>query len=188
MDPKDFDPGALADVACVTHDGRATLVLARDLPHEPEEVWTALTDPAQLPRWAPFTADRNLGTPGAATLQMSAEGRTQPIAAAVRRADRPKRLECTWGDDLLAWELAPSTAGTRPTLRHSVQSPDWVPRVAAGWHLCLVVAERLLDGQPIDPIVGGKAKEYGWQRLHDAYAAVLGITGSRWPQPGYPGR
>jgi hypothetical protein len=54
-----------------------------------------------------------------------------------------------------------------------------VPKVAAGWHLCLLVAEHLLDGQPIGPIRGTDARNYGWDELHDAYAAKLGILGSR---------
>ena len=48
-----------------------------------------------------------------------------------------------------------------------------VPKVAAGWHICLVVAERLLDGHPIGPIVGENAMRFGWQALHDAYAERL---------------
>jgi hypothetical protein len=47
---------------------------------------------------------------------------------------------------------------------------------AAGWHLCLRVAEHLLDGDPIPPIRGSQALEYGWQELHDAYAARLGVS------------
>ena len=46
--------------------------------------------------------------------------------------------------------------------------------MAAGWHLCLDVAERLLDGQPLEPIRGDDARNYGWERLHDAYAERLG--------------
>ena len=48
-----------------------------------------------------------------------------------------------------------------------------MPKVAAGWHLCLVVAERLLDGQPIEPIRGEDAMNYGWEDLRDAYGAAL---------------
>ena len=46
-------------------------------------------------------------------------------------------------------------------------------RNAAGWHLCLVVAERLLDGNPIAPIVGTRALEYGWERLRALYASLV---------------
>jgi hypothetical protein len=45
--------------------------------------------------------------------------------------------------------------------------------VAAGWHLCLDVAERMLDGEPIGPIRGQDAMNHGWQELHDAYAERL---------------
>jgi hypothetical protein len=50
-----------------------------------------------------------------------------------------------------------------------------MPRTAAGWHLCLIVAERLLDGHPIGPITGEEAKKYGWDAIHDAYAAKFGV-------------
>jgi hypothetical protein len=66
-------------------------------------------------------------------------------------------------------------------LQHTIEDLDWVPKIAAGWHLCLVVAERLLDGNAIGPIVGENAKNYGWEALHDAYARKLGIAGAGWP-------
>lgn len=53
-----FQPSPLADVACRTEGDRWTLVFVRVLPHTPEKVWAALTDPVQLRAWAPFTADR----------------------------------------------------------------------------------------------------------------------------------
>jgi hypothetical protein len=45
--------------------------------------------------------------------------------------------------------------------------------VAAGWHICLDVAERNLAGEPIGRIVGEAARDYGWEQLNDAYAAEL---------------
>ena len=50
-----------------------------------------------------------------------------------------------------------------------------MPKVAAGWHLCLVVAERLLDGDAVAPIRGQAAREHGWDELNEAYAAKLGL-------------
>jgi uncharacterized protein YndB with AHSA1/START domain len=35
------------------------------------------------------------------------------------------------------------------------------PGVAAGWHLCLGVAEHLLDGDPVPRTVGEDAKNHG---------------------------
>lgn len=172
-----FEPGPLAEVDAQASGDRWTLVFVRDVRHSPEKVWAALTDPARLAEWAPFLADRDLGSTGDATLTMVDGDVREDMRASVRRAEPPTLLEYTWGTDLLRWELAPVGTGTRLTLRHTVSDRDWVPKVAAGWHLCLVVAERLLDGQPIGPIRGSNARNFGWDQLNDAYAEKLGITG-----------
>jgi uncharacterized protein YndB with AHSA1/START domain len=175
MDRNSFEAGPLAEVDCQASDDRWTLVFVRDLRHPPEKVWAALTEPDQLRQWSPFTADRDLDRTGDATLTMIDGDASQDLPASVRRADRPTLLEYTWGADLLRWELAPSDGGTRLTLRHTVEDRDMAPKVAAGWHLCLVVAEHLLDGQPIGPIRGEDARNYGWEQLHDAYGQKLAI-------------
>ncbi len=168
-----FDPGPLFDVATEAGDGTTTLVMARDLRHAPAMVWAALTEPEQLDEWAPFVADRDLGEPGDATLTMVDGDIRQDLPATVIRVEPPRLLEYTWGDDRLRWELEPIPGGTRLTLRHVVTDPDLIPKVAAGWHLCLAVAERLLDGNPIGPIRGQDATNYGWEDLRDAYAKRL---------------
>jgi hypothetical protein len=38
-----------------------------------------------------------------------------------------------------------------------------------------VVAQRLLDGEPVTPIRGQAAREHGWDELNEAYAAKLGL-------------
>jgi uncharacterized protein YndB with AHSA1/START domain len=164
-----FDPGPLADVGAEPAADRWTLVFVRDLRHLPEKVWIALTDPAQLEAWAPYTADRELGTVGEATLTMVDGDKREDIPVTVLRAESPRLFEHTWGPDLLRWELEPIGTGTRLTLRHTVAEKDLVAKMAAGWHLCLVVAERLLDGRPIPPIRGEAAKDFGWEGLRDAY-------------------
>jgi uncharacterized protein YndB with AHSA1/START domain len=126
-----------------------------------------------LARWAPYTADRDLGRTGEATLTMLGGEIAQDLPASVTRADAPTLLEYTWGDDRLRWELEPIESGTRLTLHHTVQGPDWLSKVAAGWHLCFVVAAHLLDGDPIGPIVGEDARNFGWDQLNDAYAERL---------------
>ena len=108
----------------------------------------------------------------------------EDLPASVTTVEPPTLLEYTWGTDLLRWELAALGTGTRLTLRHTTADRDVVPKAAAGWHLCLVVAEHLLDGEPIGPIVGEQALEYGWQELHDAYAARLGIEATGWADAG----
>jgi uncharacterized protein YndB with AHSA1/START domain len=181
MNRATFDPGPLAAVECSAADGRFTLVFVKELRHAPEAIWPALTDPEQLAQWAPYSADRDLGRPGDATLVMRDGDTVETFAATVVLAEPPRLLEYLWGDDRLRWELTRIDAGTRLTLRHTVQGEDWLPKVAAGWHLCLVVADQLLAGEPIGPIVGDEARRFGWDDLHDRYAARLGIAATGEP-------
>jgi uncharacterized protein YndB with AHSA1/START domain len=176
MNRSTFAPSPLADVESLAEEDGWTLVFVRDLRHPPEKVWAALTEPAQLREWAPFTADRNLGEVGDATLTMTDGESHEDLPAVIIRADSPEVLEYTWGGDRLAWKLAATPSGTRLTLRHTVEDRELVPKVSAGWHICLDVAERLLDGNPVGPIVGEEAMNHGWQELHDAYAEKLGIA------------
>jgi uncharacterized protein YndB with AHSA1/START domain len=170
--------GPLADVTAEQAAGGWTLVFVRDLKHPPDKVWAALTEPTQLREWAPFVPDRDLARTGPATLTMIDSDSPEDTAASVRRAERPTLLEYSWGEDLLRWELAPAPLGTRLTLRHQVADRELLSKVAAGWHLCLDVAERLLDGRPVPPIRGDDARNHGWDELNDTYAAKLAIPTS----------
>ncbi|MCM2423807.1 SRPBCC domain-containing protein [Streptomyces sp. RKAG293] len=100
------------------------------------------------------------------------------------RAEPPALLEYALNTDLLRWELAATDTGTRLTLRHTVKDRDWIPKVAAGWHLCLDVAERLLEGRPIPPIGGTAAVGFGWSELNEQYAQKSGIPDTGLPQQG----
>jgi uncharacterized protein YndB with AHSA1/START domain len=170
-----FEPSPLADVDSQALGERWTLVFIRDLRHPPEKVWVALTDPTRVGEWAPYLASRDLGQTGAVTLTMIDGNTTEALPATVIRAEPPTLLEHTFGTDLLRWELIATSSGTRLTLRHTVADRDWLPKVAAGWHLCLDVAERLLDGNPSGPIRGSDALRYGWDDLNDAYTTQLGL-------------
>jgi len=181
MNRTTFQPSPLAEVEYRAEGDRWTLVFVRVLRHSPDKVWAALTDPAQLREWSPYTADRDLSSVGEATLTMIDGDVSEDLAGSVTRAERPRLLEYRWGTDLLRWELVAIDSATRLTLRHTISEQDWVPKVAAGWHLCLDVAEHMLDGQPIGPIRGQDAMNYGWEELHDAYAEKLAIAGSGWP-------
>ena len=178
MDRHTFDPGPIAKVECHRENERWTLVFVRELRHPPEKVWAALTEADQLNQWSPFAADRDLDRTGEATLTMIDGEVSQAVPATVLLAEPPIVLEYTWGDDLLRWELESSTTGTQLTLRHTLDNRDHLPKVAAGWHICLVVAEQLLTGDPIGVIRGRDAMEFGWQDLRDAYAGSLGAAGT----------
>jgi uncharacterized protein YndB with AHSA1/START domain len=167
-----YAPGAAFGADVVRNEGpNWTLVLVRDLRHAPATVWQALTDPEHLREWAPYDADRNLGTVGHATLSWIGAPQTADTQVQVKRADAPKALELNWAGQDLRWELEPqSSGGTRLTLWIDIDR-RFIAWGAAGWHICFDVLDRLLAGQPIGRIVGADAMKFdGWQRLTGEYA------------------
>ena len=177
-----YMPGA-AHGAQVRKDGEAwTLILVRELAHPPAAVWKALTDPVQLREWAPFDADRNLGSLGTAMLTTVGAPSLLVTETQVRRAEHAKALEFTWGGRDIRWELEPlGSGGTRLTLWHNIDR-NYISMGAAGWHICFDVLERFLSDQPIGRMVGANTLQFaGWQRLNAEYAKQFGVEMPRWP-------
>ena len=104
----------------------------------------------------------------------------------MKRADAPKLLEFSWGEQDLRWELSPLAAGgTRLTLWHNI-ARGYISWGAAGWHICFDVLDRLLAGEPVGRIVGGDAMKFDWQRLVTEYAAQFGVEAPSWSAEGAP--
>jgi uncharacterized protein YndB with AHSA1/START domain len=179
-----YTPGP-ASGARIHKDGEKwTLVLVRELRHAPETVWQAITDPAHLREWAPFEADRSLGTAGAA-VKLTTVGAPVPHVTETRvtRAEAPKVLEYNWGGNDMRWELEASGAGTRLTLWTSIPRA-YIAMGAVGWHICLDVLDHWLGDTPIGRIVGPDAMKFdGWQRLHGEYAQQFGVDMARERKP-----
>lgn len=174
-----YVPGPAAG-AEVRKDGESwTLVLVRDLAHPPAVVWEALTDPAQLREWAPYDSDRNLGAVGTATLTTVGAPQPHVTEARITRADAPSVLEFNWGGQDIRWQLSPlGDDGTRLTLWHNIDR-RFIAMGAAGWHVCLDVLQRSLDGHPVGRIVGMEAMKFdGWQRLNAEYSRQFAVEGT----------
>lgn len=170
----EYRPGA-ATGAQVRKDGEHwTLVIVRELRHSPAKVWKALTDPASLREWAPFDADKNLGTPGPVTLSTVGTPTPNVSETRVTRAEAPHVLEYRWGNNDLRWTLEANGDGTRLTLWHNIDR-GFIAMGAAGWHICLDVLDRLVGEEPIGRIVGGEAMKFDWPRLNTEYAKQFGL-------------
>lgn len=175
-----YMPGPAAG-ADVQKDGDTwTLVLARELRHPPALVWDALTDPAQLAEWAPFNADRNLAAVGPVKLEAVGSPTPQVSETTVRRAEKPKLLEYSWGGGNIRWELEAVESGTRLKLFHNINR-GYIAWGAAGWHICFDVLDRLIAGEPIGRKVGPEVMQFeGWQRLAAEYAQQFGVKNPSW--------
>ncbi len=164
------------------------LVVVRELRHPPEKVWLAITDPQHLREWAPFDADKNLGTAGV-NVKLTTVNAPQSYITETRimRADAPHFLEYMWGANPMRWELEPIPAGTRLTLSTAINR-NFISMGAAGWHVCLDVLAAFLYGAPIGRLVGSDTMKFaGWQRLTNEYAQQFGLEPpKRFPQPQPP--
>src|SRR5438309_9663321 len=87
-------------------DGRWRLRFERTLPHSPEEVWRAITEPEHLAHWFPTTieGERAAGAP----LRFSfPSGKAPSFDGEMIAYDPPAALELSWGPDILRIELRP---------------------------------------------------------------------------------
>lgn len=177
-----YTPGPASGAQIRKEGDKWTLILVRELRHSPGKVWQALTDPAHLREWAPFDADCNLGTAGAA-VKLTTVGAPAPrvTETIVTRADAPKLLEYTWGQFDMRWKLEEHGGGTRLTLWTNIGN-RFIAMGAAGWHICFDVLDRLLAGRPIGRLVGPDAMKFGgWQQLYAEYAQQFGVETLNWP-------
>ncbi|WP_178075756.1 SRPBCC family protein [Paenibacillus oralis] len=152
------------------------LVLERVLNHPPEKVWDGLTRVDQVPKWGPFSADKDLVEVGAVRLKPINTPEAEEMEGYVLEVNAPYLLVFRWGEDILRWELAALGQGkTTLVLRHRFEDRKQAPSYAAGWHLCLDGLAGTLAGEQMPSMVGEEALKYGWQELYEAYAEKLGI-------------
>ncbi|OYO24257.1 hypothetical protein CGZ93_03870 [Enemella dayhoffiae] len=154
------------------HGDTWQLTMERDLAHPAERVWTMITDPTQLHRWSPVVPNRALDSVGPATSREVAGAAEED--AEVLQVDQPRLLVHRWGPHQLRWTLEPTDGGCLLRLEHTFGERPEAPSYGAGWHVCLGALEAALEHAEIDRAVGPAAKDYGWQRLHDAYADQFG--------------
>src|SRR5712692_7575462 len=135
-----YAPGA-ASGAEVRKDGEKwTLVLVRDLPHNPESVWKALTDPEHLREWAPFDSDRNLGTVGTAKLSTVGAADAACIRDPGEAGRRAQGARIQLGGDRTSagnwsrWEAA--ALGSRFGTTSTVDSSRWALRAGTSASMC----------------------------------------------------
>ncbi len=159
--------------------GRHTLRLQRVLPHDPDQIWEALTTAAELQHWhpSPFEFERRVG--GRVRYLAPLAGTEMPDGE-VLDYDPPRVLAYTWGDDELRWELEPGPAGCLLVLTHTFDDRLKAARDAAGWELCLQALSGHLDsGGAADPGPEpgpDRAIPEGWSELNRAYEQRFGIA------------
>ncbi|MEV7872744.1 SRPBCC family protein [Streptomyces sp. NPDC088124] len=157
------------DATLTTADGRSALRMERRLPHPPEKVWAALTDPAALRAWFPAEVTVELTPGGAMTFRFPGAGADESgLTGTVTDVEEPRLFAFTWDTDHLSWTVTPDGEGSLLTLVHTFGDRPGAASFASGWHLCVDALARLLGGVPAVP-----ARERG--ALHESYIGRFGL-------------
>jgi uncharacterized protein YndB with AHSA1/START domain len=159
-------------------DGRWQLRFVRNLPHPPEKIWRALTEPEHLAAWFP-AAINGERAPGAQLSFVFPNGEGPPVAGEMIAHDPPSLLEFRWGDETLRFELRRQGEGCVLTFLNTFDDVGKAARDAAGWHACLDQLGYHLAGEeaPWDP-------SERWRELRPRYMSRFGPEASTVGPPG----
>lgn len=133
-----------------------TIAFEFELPHPPEKVWRALTDPALLAEWLLPVFDLSLEPGAAFTFRRDPmPGWDGVVHCRVRESDPPRRLSYAWVvgdmDTVVTFTLSARPGGTRMTLVQSGFRPDQRQNFGGaryGWKMMGGKLEALLDRTP----------------------------------------
>ena len=137
-----------------TRDGRPTLRFERRLPHSPERVWKAITDPEELSHWFPARMETDLEVGAPITFIFEEDVGADPGEGEILEIDRPRLLVYTWRDDVLRWEIVPDGEGCRLIFQHTLGDQGGgklaAGRDAPGWDACFDALEARLAGRSVE--------------------------------------
>ncbi|MGA3214160.1 MAG: SRPBCC family protein [Acidimicrobiales bacterium] len=151
---------------------RFVLRFERHLSHPVEQVWGAVTEPAQLAAWFPGRVEIDFALGGKVTFAntyFEGDPELLPTRGTVTALDPPRLFAFTWGEDLLRFELSPEGTGCVLVFSHSFANRASAPRSAAGWTVCLGSLVAALDGT--------LAPGEDWHSLYEHYANEFGTEG-----------
>jgi uncharacterized protein YndB with AHSA1/START domain len=145
----------------------ALLKIVRHLSHEPERVFSALTDPAKISQWFRLPNGRTKVTSelrpgGKYVLEMRNDEKTSTAQGVYLEIVPPRRLVFTWDscngvtNTKVTIELSPSGDGTDLVLTHELPE-DAVQGHREGWKMCFDNFETFLDCDTSNaPFAGAK--------------------------------
>lgn len=132
----------MTEATLLTDGDKPVLRFERFLPKPVEDVWRAVTDPAEMRAWFPTRIEIDHWEEGAVLTHYFDGQAREPLPGTVLECSAPRRLSFTWGDDTITFELSPASGGTTFVLSERLGA-ERAARNAAGWEVCL---ERLVEG------------------------------------------
>ena len=155
----------MGDATLTTSGTKPVLRFERFLPRPVEDVWRAVTDPAELRAWFPTRIEIDRWEPGVTFTHHFDDPAFPDLPGTVLECDAPHRLVFTWGEDTIGFALFPAPGGTTFVLTEEL-GPSRAARNAAGWETCL---SRL-----VGDVDGVDAWTTRFEHYNRAYEPVLG--------------
>jgi uncharacterized protein YndB with AHSA1/START domain len=154
-----------------TVDDRPVLRFERLLRHDPDTVWRAVTDPAEMAHWFPATVETEPRV--GAAMRFTFEGGDAPTSGEILELDPPKVFAFRWNEDVLRFEVVAREHGSLLVFTHTLGG-DWVGRLAAGrnaagWDVCLAALQARLAGEEF-------AQPTDWADRIGSYVAEFGLA------------
>jgi uncharacterized protein YndB with AHSA1/START domain len=136
----------------------------RHLNHSVDEVWSYLTHNQKLSQWFSELRVKELQKGGYIEFDMG-DGSFEKMEILDYKEN--SKLEYTWGNDVVRFELSPEEEGCQLVMIESIKTiTEHTPRDLAGWHVCLDVIEALLNGNTI-------VREEEWAHWYEKYKAEM---------------
>src|SRR5258708_4436342 len=140
----------------------------RELPHPPEKVWRAITEPEHLEAWFPGRIRGDFVAGGSIRFDVEAPD-VPPFEGEVFAVEPPTLLEFSWGPDVLRFEITPGNGGCTLILTDTLEELGKAARDGAGWHVCLDKLEYDLQ-RAAAPWTDSDR----WKEVHPSYVEALG--------------
>jgi uncharacterized protein YndB with AHSA1/START domain len=153
-------------LANITKKGAGyTAKFERHWNHPVKEVWSYLTDNERLPLWFPELRAEELQVGGSMKFLMP-DGNN--LTMAVSDYMPMSVLQFAWGADQVRFELAAEPRGCRLLLIEQItEITSYTPKDLAGWHVCLDVVGRLMDG------VTTESRKLEWEGWYEQYKQLI---------------
>jgi len=156
-----------ADIKKVEEGYRASLTLT--LASSPEDVWSMFVDNEKLQKWFPELTMFDPKKGGIILFDMG-DGTSEELK--IVEFEEQSVLAFDWFGDRVKFHLSADQANTLLNFTEEFKTiTDQTAKDIAGWHVCLLVIEGLLDG----PEVQDRMAE--WHPLYEKYTEQLAALG-----------
>jgi len=127
-------------------NGRYALRFERFFPHNPEVVFSIITNPSYFSQWFPFaTGEMDLRLGGKIAFD---DGEGTTYEGTITELEKPYLFAFREVDDLINISLREEDKGCRMIFTHTFNDNSWAVKTAAGWHRCLDVLFQIVNGNP----------------------------------------